>query len=93
MVIRRGDEHDFLGMKIKLRKDKLVESSIKKQPEEYIEVFGFTCGYSLKTPGVPHLWEVNENAKRLDTEKAKIFHSVAAKLLYVTKQTIPDIEP
>ena len=31
LVISRYDEHGFLGMKIKLRKDKLVELSMKKQ--------------------------------------------------------------
>ena len=56
-------------------------------------MFGSTCGYSVKNTGAPHLWEVNGNAERLGTEKAKTFHSVAAKILYVTKRTRPDIEP
>ena len=56
-------------------------------------MFGNTCGYAIKTPGEPYLREVNDNADRLYTEKAKIFHSVSAKLFYVTKQTIPDTEP
>ena len=64
-----------------------------KQLEESIEMFGSTCGYSVKTPGASHLWGLNENAERLDTDKAKIFHSVTAKLLYVTKRNIMDIEP
>ena len=42
LVISRGDEHSFLGMKIKSRKDKLVESSMTKQFEESIEMFGST---------------------------------------------------
>ena len=56
-------------------------------------MFGSTCGYAVKTPKEPHLWEVNENTEILNTERAKIFHSVAAKLLYVTKRTRMDIEP
>ena len=80
-------------MKIKLRKEKLVELIMKKVLEEAIKMFGSTCGYDVKTLGAPHLREVNKNADRLDTEKAKIFHSVAAKLLYVTNWTRPDIEP
>ena len=56
-------------------------------------MFGSSCGYDVKNPGTPHLWEINYNAERLDTEKSKIFHSVAAKLLYVAKRTITDIEP
>ena len=64
-----------------------------KQLEEAIEMFGSTCGNFVKTPGAPYLREVNKNSERLDTEKLKIFHSVAAKILYDTKQTRPDIEP
>ena len=41
-------------MKIKLRKDE-------------IEKFGSTCGYAVETPGAPRLWEVNDNAERIDT--------------------------
>ena len=56
-------------------------------------MFRRSFGYTVKTPGTPYLWEINYNAERLDTEKLKIFHSVAAKILYDTKQTRPDIEP
>ena len=40
LVISRGDKHDFLGMKIKLRKDKLVEISIKKIRKELSNCLG-----------------------------------------------------
>ena len=36
--------------------------------------------------------EVNKNAEILDIEKAKTIISVAAKILYITKQMRPDIE-
>ena len=64
-----------------------------KKLEEAIKMFGITCGYDVKTPGAPHLWEINDNAEKLDTEKSKIFHSVVANLLYVMKRTRPDVEP
>ena len=46
-------------MKIKLRKEKLLELVMTKQLEEVIEMFGSTCGYAVKTSGGPHLLEVN----------------------------------
>ena len=64
-----------------------------KKLEESIKIFGSTCGYAVKIPAELHLWEVNENAERLETEKSIIFHSVAANVLYVAKRTRPDIEP
>ena len=36
LVISRGDTHDFLGMTIKIRKDKKVELMIKHQIEETV---------------------------------------------------------
>ena len=36
LVISRGDEHEFLGMDIKLRKEKLVELCVTNQLEEAI---------------------------------------------------------
>ena len=78
-------------MEIKLRKEKIVELSMTKQLEEAIKMFWSTCDYYMKTLGDPHLWEENDNAEILDKEKAKRFHSVAEKLLYVTKRTRPDI--
>ena len=60
-------------MKIKLKKDKVVEVSMTKQLEEAIKHFGSTCAYAVKNPRVPHLWEVNDNAERLDAEKQIFF--------------------
>ena len=91
-----GKQHrndDFLGMKIKLRKDKLAELSKTKELKEANEMFESTCVYAIKTPGTPNLWEVNENAERLDTRETKIFHSVPAELSYVVNRTRPDTEP
>ena len=64
-----------------------------KKLEEAINFFGNACGYAVKTPGAPHLWEVNKNSKGIDTEREKILHSVKAKILYVNKRKSPDIEP
>ena len=35
---------------------------------------------------------MNENAEKLDKEKAELFHLIITKLLYVTKRLRPDIE-
>ena len=35
---------------------------------------------------------MNENAEKLSKEKSDLFHSIVAKLLYITKRSRPDIE-
>jgi len=45
------------------------------------------------TASKPYLFNVREDAERLDKEKSEVFHSVVAKLLYIMKRTRPDLEP
>ena len=43
------------------------------------------------TPAANHLFEVNENAKKLPEDGAQVFHSMVAKLLFLSKRSRPDI--
>ena len=42
---------------------------------------------------VHHLWGINYEVELLDDVKADLFRYLIAKLPYITKSTIPDIEP
>ena len=92
ITISRGKNHDFLGMNITLRDDGKFEIEMKKQVQEAIDKFGESYNYPVKTVCKSNLWEVNEKSDRLDEKKSEIFHSVTAKLLYITKRARPDIE-
>jgi hypothetical protein len=48
-------------------------------------------GASL-TGASSHLYNVNENAEKLDNETAILFHHLIAKLLYLSKRTRPDLQ-
>jgi hypothetical protein len=39
-----------------------------------------------------HLYAVNENAEKLDSETVIMFHHLTAKLLYLSKRTRPDLQ-
>ena len=60
-----------------------LEDAVKEFPEE--------ISTAAKTPAGLHLFEVDNNAKKLDLEKAKIFHRIVAMLLFVCKRARPDI--
>ena len=92
LVISRGTKHDFLGININLRKDGLVEVEQRKQIEEVLTHFGPFETHKFNSPCANHLWHVNENAEKLSKEKSDLFHSIVAKLLYITKRSRPDIE-
>ena len=85
LVITRGDEHDLLGMKIKIRKDKKVEISMKPTIQKAINAFPEELEGTVCSPAARHLWKSNDDSEQLDTEKSDIFHSISALLLFVTK--------
>ena len=46
----------------------------------------------VSTPALDHLFEVNDCARNLPEDKAKIFHHYVAKLLYLSKRVRPEMQ-
>jgi hypothetical protein len=44
------------------------------------------------TPAAEHLFKVDENAEALNEAEPDLFHSMAAKLLFLCKRARPDIQ-
>ena len=59
---------------------------------EAIETYGEDLDKKLTTPASSHIFIANEQAKQIDEEKRKLFHSIVAKLLYMMKRAILDLE-
>jgi hypothetical protein len=51
--------------------------------------FSVSAGYTTAAPD--DLFKVDEDAMKLDQAKAKAFHNLTAKIIYVTKRARPDI--
>jgi len=49
-------------------------------------------GGVAKTPSANHLFDKNNNSKKLIEEKAQRFHHILAKLLYLCRRTWQDIQ-
>jgi len=47
---------------------------------------------TAKTPKANHLFNVNDDAKKLPKDKAQLFHHVIAKLSYLCRRTWQDIQ-
>ena len=89
----RGNTHTFLGINFKITKEKNVELEMMDQLNEAVLAFGEVINKTAATPSKPYLFNVRDDAERLDKEKSEVFHSVVAKLLYIMKRTRPDLEP
>ena len=64
-----------------------VELEMKEQKKEAIQSFGEDVSGVAVSPAIYHLFNVRDNATPLSEEKADIFHSVVAKMLYIMKST------
>lgn len=79
----------------KMRKDKKIELSMRQQIQEAIDKIkstGERLDDTVATPVTNKLFFVNKDCEKLDKEKSEIFHSVTAKVLFITKRVRPDLE-
>ena len=58
-----------------------------------VENTGKKVKASMTTPAAKHLYMCDDNGKLLDEERSKIFYSIAAKILFITKRVRSDFEP
>ena len=92
MSVSRGKEHEFLGMKISLKENGTVTIDMKEYVKKAIEEFPEDIVKNALTPASRFLFEVREDAPRLDSSKAEIFHSTVDRQLYICKRSRLDIQ-
>ena len=74
LTVARGKKHRFLGMNIKINKDKNIEIEMKDQLLEAMYIFEHDDGSEVNdivtTPTRPHLRDVNPECMQLSSEKS-----------------------
>ena len=91
MTVTRGKQHTFLGMDITYTSVGTAEVSMRQYLEEAIVESGLAVKRKANSPARKDLFEVDQSAKRLTGDRADRFHSVAAKLLFVSIRARMDI--
>ena len=84
MTVSRGKEHEFLGMVITYNDDGTASLDMSRYSKEAIDDFGEEIKRTSTTPAGKNLFDIDETSPKLSTEKAEVFHSIVAKLLYVS---------
>lgn len=92
MSVNISDSHTYVGMDLLYTKDKCVLIGMEGHIKDAIETYEGPIDENVKTPAGPHLFEVDDNAMKLDCDRAKNFHKVTAMLLFVSKRGRPDIQ-
>lgn len=93
LSVTQGKVHEYLGMTI----DFSSEGSVQLNMFGYIDkTLAEAPDYLMKgpasTPAASHLFEVNDDAEKLDKEQSEQFHHKVAKLLYLSKQSRSDLQ-
>jgi hypothetical protein len=91
MTVTRGKHHVFLGMDITFNDDATVTINMESYVKEAITDSGMSVSRKAVTPAKNNLFSVDPLSVRLGTKRSDLFHSVVAKLLYVSKRARPDI--
>ena len=91
---KRGDEHEFLGMTLKYKRNGTLEIRMDSHINDFID----TCPGMKKNPGtVPtpaakNLFSIDTTSELLSHEEKEEFHSCVAKGLFIGKRSRPDIQ-
>jgi hypothetical protein len=92
MTVTQGKEHLFLGMNIDFHKDGTATIKMKDYMKEAIADFGESITREAMTPAKKTLFEIDESSGALTEANRETFHSVVAKLLYMSKRGRLDIQ-
>jgi hypothetical protein len=88
----RGKIHEYLGMTINFSEDGKVKFSMIDYVKNILDSLPEDMGGEAATPASKFLFEVNDDAEKLDSETGDFFHHNTAKLLFLCKRARPDTQ-
>lgn len=93
MTVTRGKNHTFLGMDISFNGNGTVTIAMASYIKDAIADFGEDVSSPASTPAGKSLFTVDESSPPLASADADLFHSIVAKLLYISSRARSDISP
>jgi hypothetical protein len=91
MTVTRGKEHTFLGMPFAFNVDQTVSFSMKSYLEEAILDSKLNITKQAASAATKGLFNVDKSSTFLSNVEYETFHSIVAKLLYVSLRARPAI--
>jgi hypothetical protein len=92
LIITRGKHHEYLGMHLDFSRKGKVAVEMKKFVTDLISQVPADMSGLANTSELSHLLQVNcQNHTLLAEDTADLFHTLVAKLLYLSKHGQPDI--
>ena len=91
LIIHRGKVHTYLGINIDYHEQGKVKIDMTDYPNKILDDLPDKYQGRAITPATNHIFEVNETARKLREKDAQAFYTIVEKLLFLCKQTQPDI--
>lgn len=91
LSIHEGPMLDYLGIDLDLSVRGVIQLSADRIVQETLTECSDMLGKPISTPALSDLFQVRTSLPLLSNAKAKRFHALVAKLLYVSKHGRPDI--
>jgi hypothetical protein len=92
LTVTRGKIHEYLGMTI----DFTITGMVSIRMDDYVEGILDEAREDMEgvaaTPAADHLFQVNEDGEKLKETDAQYFHTMTAKLLFLSKRARPDVQ-
>jgi hypothetical protein len=94
VAIHRGKKHDYLGMELDFSEKGKVKIGMTEYVESMLEVFPekLKSTDTAVTPASDGLFNEGQE-KKLNEERADVYHTMVAKALFLCKSARPDIQP
>jgi hypothetical protein len=92
LSVTRGKIHEYLGMTIDYSKKGKVKITMIPYIKSMLDELPPDLASKAATPAASHLFQLNEDAEKLDKYTAQLFHHNVAKLLFLCKRACPDMQ-
>ena len=93
LTVTRGRVHDYLGMTIDFTIPKKVVIRMDDYADNILAEARDDVGTDAASPAAEHLFDVNtDNLEKLSSADAQCFHTMTAKLLFLSKRARPDLQ-
>jgi hypothetical protein len=95
LTVTRGKVHDYLGMTLDFTEEGKVMIKMDDYVEGILEEARDDMSGESATPAADHLFTVNEepdSEHMLSTDDSEYFHTMTAKLLFLSKRARPDVQ-
>lgn len=86
-----GNNQEYLGMNISIKDRKLV-IDMEPQIDKLVSFFDEDITNTVLSPANKNLMNIDKDSPELSTSRKENFHRSTAKLLYIEKQSRPDLD-